>query len=153
MFHTDQFGELDEWYPREADLILAMQEYDVRCFGRVYPRKDNGALYRARLFIDVDQEDRSVARCVKEEIFNATGLLNDPVGHGSLFDDQYRRPQSEPMVYDNYSEIEGVMLKTLYSNRLVAGMQRHETERALEEMIETDCPLESEGQERRPTKK
>jgi hypothetical protein len=74
-----------------------------------------------------------VALYVKEEIFNATGLVSDPIGDASLFDDPWGRGTPDPMVGATYARRDAV-LWLLHHPSVRAGMSREVVLDALDEL-------------------
>lgn len=122
------------------DFIINRQ----RCIAIVYTRTlESHEISDVDIWIDsTDLTERQLATCIKEEIFNAMGLLNDPQGDPSLFHDRLSRtPIDEHLYFDGHGDRDRIMLRLLYHDDLKIGDSADTTRANLERIISRDCKI------------
>lgn len=94
----------------------------------------------SEVWIKADIGDVAMANCVKEELYNASGVPGDPIGLASLFSPTRFSGQAlDPPVYEGFSLRDGIVLKLVYDARMQNGQPRADTERIAGEIIEAEC--------------
>lgn len=99
----------------ENDSRLILKQY-VNCSGYSNITPDN-EIVSANIFIPSAMTDELLDACVKEELFNLTGLLADPLGKASLFDSHYYKSRNRKVnkIGIEYAKEHLLMLRLLYS--------------------------------------
>lgn len=107
--------------PTSFDL---MEARNMQCFGSVLfsnDAADKNGIFIGQVFIREDVGLNVIPECVLEEVVNAFGLTNDPIGDASLFDDEFDRPPPDAQGRPQLSPRETIMLRILYAPELPAG--------------------------------
>jgi hypothetical protein len=106
-------GEMQEIDAHQFNSFIRPALSLRKCAGIVTHVSENGIrrIKRALIFVpDTLEAEKEVRSCVFEEIMNASGLLRDPPGSASLFDNS------------NYSEVDGSIT---YSDATLAMLYLH----------------------------
>ncbi|MBT3789108.1 MAG: DUF2927 domain-containing protein [Alphaproteobacteria bacterium] len=89
-----------------------------RCYFLTYHMPD-GKLVKAMIVVNSELPDINIRHCLLEEMAQSLGLPNDsPYVSPSLFNDREER--------QDLSQIDKVLIRTLYDKRMKAGMPREE---------------------------
>lgn len=85
------------------------------CSGTVYSNIDAKTGYdtigAATIYVNGNLNADAIDKCTKEELLNALGLVNDPIGQASLFDNKNHQFRDEKIIY---SDATLLMLNALY---------------------------------------
>ncbi|WP_300039308.1 DUF2927 domain-containing protein [uncultured Roseobacter sp.] len=89
------------------------------CEARIFVDQKSGPfdeILSAIVFVSEQKSDHGYRKCVAEEIVNSLGLLNDPLGHASLFD----HPDHAVFEHEYLNETTIGFLEYLYSAEQVS---------------------------------
>lgn len=94
----------------------------------------------SEVWIKSDLDAPTIANCIKEEMYNASGVPGDPIGLPSLFTPtEFSGEQLEPPLYESFSVRDRIVLFLIYDDRMQNGQSRGETVRLAREIIGEQC--------------
>lgn len=124
-------------YPELLERFVATDAWPCAAVNSVW----QGELVEySEVWIKADIGDVAIANCVKEELYNASGVPGDPIGLASLFSPtRFSGEALDPPIYEGFSLRDGIVLRLVYDPRMKIGQSREETERIAGELIEAQC--------------
>ncbi|MGZ2256241.1 hypothetical protein ACVC7O_02970 [Roseobacter sp. A03A-229] len=124
-------------YPQFLERFVATEAWPCAGLNSVW----QGELVEySEVWIKADIGDVAIANCVKEELYNVSGVPGDPIGLASLFSPtRFSGEALDPPVYKGFSLRDGIVLKLVYDARMRNGQPRADTERIAGAIIDAEC--------------
>lgn len=130
---TDDLSAADEW------LDFFVSNDDLMCIGLGFDWMDRPTEY-SEVFIKSDIEPEILANCLKEEVYNTSGVPGDPMGLDSIFSSTpFSGKKVGPPIFEEFSRREAIVMKLVYDPRMKTGQLRPETEKIANELIGSAC--------------
>lgn len=96
----------------------------------------------SEVWIKADQSEEEIANCIKEEIYNTSGVPSDPIGKASIFsEDIFQEKSTGRPIYSPISSKEFLVMKILYETTMKNEQTRLESLAALNTLLKEDCGI------------
>ncbi len=94
----------------------------------------------SEVWIKTSTSPMRLANCVKEEIFNASGVPGDPIGLDSLFsEDSLSGETFGPPIFQNFDARPLIAMQLVYHNEMVNGQSPARTKEVSQNVINASC--------------
>ena len=94
----------------------------------------------SEVWIKSGQSKKSLVHCLREEVYNASGIPGDPIGDASLYSD--KRVQEKDAGYPIFQQISSrdyIIMRLIYSEENKNGQSKAETREIIDAIIEREC--------------
>lgn len=100
----------------------------------------NAEVEYSEVWIKTTISPKEFANCVKEEVYNASGVSGDPVGLDSLFsEDFFSNEIIDPPIFQNFDGRALIAMKMVYSEEMLNGQSRSRTKEISRKIINASC--------------
>ncbi|RLK10133.1 hypothetical protein [Ruegeria conchae] len=100
----------------------------------------NADIEYSEVWIKTSISPKKFANCVKEEIFNASGVPGDPLGLDSLYsEDTFSSETFGPPIFQNFDARPLIAMQLIYLDEMVNGQSRAQTEETVKRVIDEFC--------------
>lgn len=117
-----------------------MKSRKIMCLGVNFDW--SGGFEYSEVWIKTNQPEKEIANCIKEEIYNTSGVPSDPIGKASIFsDDKFQEKSLGGSIYTPISSREFTVMKVLYNQAMKNGQSREQSKIVLDSILRTECDI------------